>query len=344
MGMLAANENDSCRRYALRMPSATPNPRGSRRCASRAAIRRVATWVAALVLAAAVSACGGTGTGTGNDRPTVVVTYSVLGALVRDAVGDAADVSVLIPDGSDPHEWEPSARDIERVNHADLIVRNGLGLEGGVLDVLDIAEDEGVPTFVASDHVHVRTVGDGEGLPGGDDDQSTGAPDPHLWMDPLTMRDVVAALGPALAAQGIDATAGVARVVAGLEQLDTQVDAVLAPIPPADRILVTGHESLGYFADRYGFRLVGAIVSSLTTQADVSAKELAHLADAIRREGVTAVFIEIGTSRQIADAISDETGAQVVELASHNLPDDGTYATFMLDNARKVAAALTAAG
>ena len=327
----------------MRVPLASPISRVSRRRAPGGTIRRVAPWIAVVALAAATAAC--TGSGEGSDgRPTVVVTYSVLGALVRDAVGDAADVKVLIPDGSDPHEWEPSARDIERVNHADLIVRNGLGLEGGVLDVLDIAEDDGVPTFVASDHVRVRTVGDGEGLPGGDSDQATGAPDPHLWMDPLTMRDVIAALGPALSALGIDATAGVARVVAGLEQLDAQVAAVLAPIAPADRILVTGHESLGYFADRYGFRLVGAIVSSLTTQADVSAKELAHLADAIRREGVKAVFTEIGTSRQIADAISDETGVQVVELASHNLPGDGTYSTFMLDNARKVAAALTAAG
>lgn len=273
-------------------------------------------------------------------RKTIVVTYSILGSLVKDAVGDRADVVVMMPNGADPHEWEPSAKDIAELNDADLIVRNGLDLEGGMKDALDRAEEQGVATFVASDHITVRTVGTGEGLPTGDPDQAVGAKDPHLWMDPLTMKDAITALGPALAAKGIDASTGIATVNAGLERLNDEVTSILASVPDANRKLVTGHESLGYFAKRYGFTLIGAIIPSLTTQAGVSAKALSELAGKVEEEGVKAVFTELGTPPQVADSIGKETGVEVVELATHNLPTDGKYSTFLTDIARKVAAAL----
>ncbi len=294
----------------------------------------------ALASVSVLTGCGASKGSEADGRKTIVVTYSVLGSLVRDAVGDAANVVVLIPNGSDPHEWEPSAKDIERLNNADLIVRNGLDLEGGVLDVLNNAKNDGVPTFVASDHITIRLVGQGEGLPTADPDQQVGAQDPHLWMDPLTLRDVMVALGPVLAEQGVDVANGIASVVAGLDSLNDEVESVLAAVPLANRKLVTGHESMGYFAKRYGFQLIGALIPSLTTQAGVSAKELSTLSDEIAAQNVKAIFTEIGTPTQVADAIGEQAGVEVVDLASHNLPADGTYATFLLGNATKVAAAL----
>lgn len=304
--------------------------------------RTVGVVVAAVLTALPMIVGCGDGAGSDADgRATVVVTYSVLGSLVRDAVGDAANVVVLIPNGSDPHEWEPSAKDIEQLNNADLIVRNGLDLEGGVLDVLNNAQDDGVATFVASDHITIRFVGEGEGLPTGDADQEVGAQDPHLWMDPRTMKDVMVALGPVLEEQGIDVADGIASVVAGLDTLDGEVDSVLAAVPDANRKMVTGHESMGYFASRYDFQLIGALIPSLTTQAGVSSQELSTLVDEIAAQNVKAIFTEMGTPTQVAEAIGDEAGVKVVDLASHNLPADGTYATFLLQNATKVAAALT---
>ena len=301
----------------------------------------IATLVAASVALSLVAGCSDNSNSSANGaRKTIVVTYSILGSLVADAVGDKADVIVLIPNGFDPHEWEPSARDIEQLNDADLIVRNGLDLEGGMQDALDLAQENGRPTFVASDHITIRIVGEGEGLPTGDPDQAPGAQDPHLWMDPITLQDVMSALGPVLVAQGIEVTDGVASVIAGLDELHTEVRAILAAVPEANRKLVTGHESLGYFAERYGFQLIGAIIPSLTTQAGVSAQALSRLADAVEEHHVKAIFTEIGTSTQVAEAIGAETGVKVVDLASHNLPDDGTYSSFLIEDARKVAAAL----
>ena len=301
-------------------------------------------WVLGLApltaLVLVLGGCGRSSSSATSARPTIVVTYSVLGAVVRDAVGDLADVVVLIPNGSDPHEWEPSAKDIETVNKARLIVRNGLDLEGGLQDTLDTAQRDGVPTFVAAEHITVRIVGQGEGLPTGDPDQAVGAQDPHLWMDPLAVRDVLLALGPVLRQTGIDASVGIARVGEQLIALDAEVRSMLSVVADADRQLVTGHESFGYFADRYGFRLVGAIIPSLTSQAEVSSGDLAALATVIDSTGVRAIFTELGTPTKVAEAIGRETGVAVVGLASHILPADGSYSTFLTGDARTIAAAL----
>ena len=100
-------------------------------------------------------------------KKSIVVTYSVLGSLVKDLVGNQANVTVSIPNGLDPHDWEPSAKDIVAINKADLVVQNGLGLEGGMEKALGTAADNGVKFFTASDHISVRHVGQGEGIPSG---------------------------------------------------------------------------------------------------------------------------------------------------------------------------------
>ena len=305
-----------------------------------------AAVVPALLLA---SACGDADeSSSASDKKTVVVTYSVLGAVVRDVVGDAAEVVVLMPNGIDPHDWEPSAKDIEAVTSADLVVANGLELEETLEDTLAEAADSGVTVFFAGDHVEVRAIGDGE-MPadehadeGDEHAHGAGSDDPHLWMSPVVMADVVGALVPVLAEEGILVGDRGDTVAADLGALDAEVDALLASIPDEERKLVTGHESLGYFADQYGFTLIGAVVPSLSSQAEASAGELAELKEKIDAEGVSVIFTELGTPAAVVEAIAAETGATVVELGTHNLPDDGTYRSFMLAIAEAVAAALTA--
>ena len=137
-----------------------------------------------LLISLVLTACQSTGNAS-QSKKSIVVTYSVLGSVVKDLVGDKANVIVSIPNGQDPHEWEPSAKDIEAINKANLVVQNGLGLEGGMEKTLDLAKNNGVKFFTASDYITVRHVGQGEGIPSGDPDQAIGAEDPHLWMDPV---------------------------------------------------------------------------------------------------------------------------------------------------------------
>ncbi|MFM8531663.1 MAG: metal ABC transporter substrate-binding protein [Ilumatobacteraceae bacterium] len=304
-------------------------------------IRRLLAAAGVVALLIGSSGCGSDEPGSGSSsRPQIVVTYSVLGSVVRDVVGDSGDVVVLMPNGADPHEWSPSAKDIETMSKADLVIENGLGLEGNLQDPLKDVKANGVPVFTVSDHITVRKVKAGEGADPTDDDQAPGAEDPHLWMDPLTMKQWVGPLVAELKAIGVDVSSSAAKVEGDLDALNAEVEAIVAKVPAANRKLVTGHESMGYFAERYGFQLIGAIIPAITSQAEASAGELAALTEKIEAAGVPAIFAEIGTPAATVEAIASDAGAKVVELSTHNLTDDGTYRSFMLSIANTVSDAL----
>lgn len=274
-------------------------------------------------------------------KKSIVVTYSVLGSIVKELVGDKATVTVSIPNGADPHEAELSAKDIEVINKSDLVIENGLGLEAAMKNALAAARNRGVKFFTASDYITVRYVGPGEGIPSGDPDQAVGAPDSHFWMDPVAMKSVVRALSSELMKDfNLDVASKAADLESRLDSLDKEIAAMVAVIPLENRKLVTGHESMGYFAQRYGFKLIGVIIPSLSTQAGVSAANLAELKKTIQDNRVKAIFTELGTSPVVAKAIGDETGVKVVELKAAVLPSDGSYFTFMRDVARAITNAL----
>ena len=223
---------------------------------------------------------------------------------------------------------------------ANLVIDNGLGLESRLQNPLKEAKAQGVAIFTAADHITVRRVKAGEGAVPTDPDQAPGADDPHLWMDPLTMKQWVRPLVTALKTAGIDTAANAAKVEAELNKLNTDVAAILDSVPANRRKLVTGHESLGYLAERYRYQLIGAVVPALTSQGETSAAELAELTKKIKAANIPAIFAEIGTPKATVESISTDSGAKVVELSTHNLPADGSYRTFMLDVANKIAGAL----
>ena len=274
-----------------------------------------------------------------------------------------------MPNGADPHDWEPSAKDIETLNEAALVVANGLDLEAGLVETLEAAEADGVPVFHATDHIEVLEAGHHEGEDHGHSDgdeahaegeeahsdgdeahatdkdadgHDHGDGDPHFWTDPLAMADIVEPLAVALSGVGVDVADRATELAAELRNLDDEVATILDEIRDDRRKLVTGHESLGYFAAHYEFELVGAVIPSLTTAADVNAADLADLREAIEDTGVEVIFTETGTPSEVVDALADEVGLPVVELATHLLPDDGSYRTFMLDLASDVVEGITA--
>lgn len=299
----------------------------------------LAVFVTLVLLGA--SACQQNAGVSDGGKKSIVVTYSILGSIVEELVGNGAVVTVSIPNGLDPHEWEPSAKDIEAINKADLVVQNGLGLEGGMQKTLDAAKNAGVKFFTASDYIVVRHVGQGEGIPSGDPDQAVGAEDPHLWTDPIAMKSIVSALAGQLKSElGIDVDARAQDLEARLDALNQEISDMVAGLPQDNRKLVTGHESMGYFAQRYGFKLVGAIIPSVSTEAEVSAADLATLKEEIQENQVKAIFAELGTSPAVAKAIGDETRVKVVELTTHSLPDDGSYFTFERNLAQVIVDAL----
>jgi zinc/manganese transport system substrate-binding protein len=306
-------------------------------------MKNATRWAASALLAAAclmplVSCSKAAASG----KKTIVVTYSILGSAVKDLVGDSFDVVVSIPNGIDPHEWEPSAKDIEAIDKAALVVENGLGLEEGMARALDEARRSGVRFFTASDHVVVRTVRKGEGIPSGDPDQAVGAEDPHLWTDPETMQAIVDALADELKSDfRIDLSRRQADLDKRFVDLDAEIAASVERIPQAARVLVTGHESMGYFAERYGFKLVGAVVPGLSSQAESSASELAGLGKLIAENHVSVIFTELSENAKVAEALAKESKATCVPLVTHALPKDGDYFAFARGLAGTITGALT---
>ncbi len=320
---------------------------GERRRSPR---RGTPTRVAAGLLVAGVlaSGCAGDAGSSAGGTPTIVATTAILGDVVRNLVGDAAEVEVVVPDGADPHDFQPSARQAAALREADLVVANGGGFEAGLTDTLQGAEDDGVTVFEALDHV--APLG---GDPDGDDD-TDGAVDPHFFTDPARMADAAEALAGVLAtaATGLDGDAAsdrAAAYVAELRRLDAEVETTLATVPADRRKLVTNHDVFAYFADRYGFEVIGTVIPGTTTQAAPSAAALDDLAAAVADAGVPAVFADTSSPDDLAAALADEVGDEVgdvavVELYSESLGEPGsgadTYAGMVRTNADRIAGAL----
>ena len=272
---------------------------------------------------------------------------------MSDLVGESAEVRVLIPNGVDPHEWEPSAKDVEAINKAALVVANGLNLEEGLDSILDASES---PVFYATDHIVVLEMGEdshahgdhaheGEAKPEdghAHDEHSHDGGDPHFWTDPLAVAEVVEHLSEELSSLGLDVAERAETLIADLTALDAEVVELLSAIPVEDRVMITGHVSMAYFAAHYGFELLGSIVPSLSTSAEATAANLAELKEVIAVEGVSVIFAEVGAPDDVVEALANETGARVVVVSSHLVPADNTYRSFLLQLASEVRDALTA--
>lgn len=270
---------------------------------------------------------------TVGSKPTIVVSHGLLGSVTREIAGADADVVVLIPNGVDPHMYEPSAKDIERLNSADLIVVNGLGLESKLEDSLASARAKQIATFEATDHIEIHTLPDNE-EPGTSaehhdeaetdvhDEHEHAQDDPHFWTDPRLMADVVQELGDAMTDLGLDIGDRALMLSERLLTFDQDMLDIVETLPVDRRVLVTGHESLGYFAERYGFEIVGTIIPGLSTAAEVSAANLSAVKDAIEQAGVRVIFTELGTSSASARVLSDELNVEVVEISTHFIPEE----------------------
>ena len=284
-----------------------------------------------VVLTSACTSSGNVQSGT-SKTPVVVVTYSILGDLVADLVGDTAKVIVVIPNGQDQHEFEPSAKVVEQINSADFIVSNGLDLEEHLTGVLAEAATRGVGVFKAAEHVTLRKAG-------AELTDAKDGNDPHLWLDPITLAEMIPDLSNELGkALGVDLSDSAAQLSLRLATIDVKIKEIMTTVPRC--ALVTGHDSLGYFAARYGCQIVGAVIPSLSSSAETSAGELADLKTAATQANVRAVFTEMGTPRAVVDQIAKEVGVKSVELRTHMLPTGGHYADVMIQLATSIAGAL----
>jgi zinc/manganese transport system substrate-binding protein len=304
---------------------------------------RAGALLAALALVLVVAACGGdedTGQGQGIE---VIATTTMLGDIAANVVGDSGSVSTLIPAGADPHEYQASARDAAAIQEADLVIANGLGLEEGLSDVLDSARADGANVLEIGPTVNP--------LPFTHDARAEKhfSEDPHFWMDPLRDAEAARRIGAALAS--VDPSGDWENradiYAAELTAADAHISNILSVVPASRRKLVTNHDALGYFAKRYGFEIIGAVIPGGSTLAEPSSAELTDLVAKIEAEGVTAIFAETTEPSTLADALAAEAGAHVavVELYVGSLGEPGSGADTLIGmlttNAQRIADALS---
>jgi len=301
----------------------------------------VLTVVAASAVLGAAG-CGAGGAATHGGPVDVVVSESFLADIAQNVAGDRFTVRTLIPPGADPHSFEPTPKDVAAVVGADLVIINGGGLEGPLLDTLKNAG--GSATIVdASAGLKTRTPQPGE------PPLAAGQTDPHFWLDPVLVETYVANIHDAFVkadpAGAAAYEANAAAYTAQLRQLHTWIKAQVAQIPPRDRKLVMNHASHGYFADRYGLQVIGTVIPSVGTSESPTAQQLGDLSAAIRKNGAKAIFVEVDENPQLARQIAAETGVKVVtDLLDHSLTPAGgrapTYIDMMKYDTRRIGEAL----
>lgn len=308
--------------------------------------RRAVALLGLPVLAIFAVACGAAnelgvsnGQADGDDeRPTVVVTTDIWADVVANVTcHDLVKIETLIPSGADPHSFEPSLRDRATLDEAALIVANGLNLEESLVDTLDAAADDGVPVFEMAAHVDTIAVDLGH-------DDHHGA-DPHIWFDPVRVADALPALTQMLSDHvdidpaAVESCASAYR--SELAGLDGEIAEMVAQLPQSRRKLVTGHGSLGYFADRYGFEVAGSVIPAASSMAASNPAQLEELAELMEREDIVAVFIDAEQASDDVDALAQRLeGVTVVPLQTGSLghPENGdaTYVGFLGNNARLI--------
>lgn len=306
---------------------------------------RAAQLSAGLALSATLLAITGCAQASGDgagDRPLVVVSTNILGDVVDEIVGDEADVLVLMQRNADPHSFEISAKEAARIQDADLIVSNGLGLEEGLQKNLDAATNAGVRSITAGELIEPLEYSSGD---------AAGAPDPHFWTDPARMVEVVAGIAEELEkTDGIDASviaANAAEYTAQLDDLDAEMTAAFAAIPGERRQLVTNHHVFGYLAERYDFTVIGAVIPGGTTLAAPSASDLDDLVSAIEKAGVSTIFADSSQPDRLVQVLADEASidVDVVALFTESLGERGegadTYLQMMRSNTELIATGLS---
>jgi zinc/manganese transport system substrate-binding protein len=278
-----------------------------------------------LLILPGLAACG---SDAGEEGIQVIATSGIVAELAERVAGGDAEVVQLVPDGASPHDFELSAEDRQTLEQADLIAYNGAGLEAGIP-----VEEADAPTWALADNAR-------ELLP-----FDEGGEDPHVWMDPTRTAAALDSLAAALGEVDPDAAAAyrerAREYAADLRDLDRELDDTLASVAPGNRELVTSHDSLGYFAERYGFEVLATPFPASGPEAEASPAQLADVIEAIEESDVPAVFAADEDDPEVLTQIAEQTGVEVVaDLLVESTGDAGSYEEMLRRDAELISAGL----
>jgi ABC-type Zn uptake system ZnuABC Zn-binding protein ZnuA len=253
---------------------------------------------------------------TQTNLPKLLAVESFLADITKNVSGTRLKIDTLIPLGLDPHSFEPSFGDVAKIAESDILITNGAGFEEWLKDTITGVNQK------------IIIVECSKGL-------KSRKGDPHFWLDPNLVKVYIQNIRDALIEsdlQGKDLyNKNTEEYTARLVELDKWITEAVKEIPEDKRLLVTNHESFGYYADRYGFKVIGTIIPGSSSVSSPSAKEISELIEKIKAAGVKAIFLETGSDPKIADQIARETNIKIVtELYTHSITEpDGPAPTYI---------------
>jgi ABC-type Zn uptake system ZnuABC Zn-binding protein ZnuA len=276
-------------------------------------MRLASTLVFLTLLFVAAVGCGSDGEGSSGSRPTIAASTGIWADVTEQVAGDDATVEQVIPDATSPHDFQLSAEDRATIEDSLLLVYNGADLEAGIpVDEIDVAK------FAVVDHAGALLPFEEAGEHAAEEhaaDEEHGSLDPHVWMDPSRVAAALPALADALAEADPDHADGyrsrAESYAAELRALDAEIEQAVAQIPPQNRKLVTSHDAMGYFADRYGLEVLATPFPASGPEAEPSAQTIKEVEDAIRSSGVPTIFAQETDDPEVLERIAGETGVEV---------------------------------
>ena len=289
--------------------------------------RVVQSWILLFFLVLALVSC------SGGAAPDVLTTTTILADVARNVAGDRLTVGSLLPAGTDPHSYQPVPQDATMVERTKVLVVHGSDYEGFLQPLLDSAGRE---KNVIEASKGARLLSDEQGN------------DPHLWLDPNNVIVYVDNIREGLTQFDPDGAdvyeANASAYIDHLTELDAWINGLVAQIEPKRRVLVTNHEAFGYFAEHYGFIVVGAVIPGYSSDSAPSAQQMADLIEQIKLHEASAIFLDASDNPDLAKQIAAETGVKVIsDLHLESLTEGapaGTYIDMMRDNVTKIVQAL----
>jgi ABC-type Zn uptake system ZnuABC Zn-binding protein ZnuA len=287
-------------------------------------VRRFAFILAIILL---LSACGGPASREASQTtaPFILTSTTFLADITRNVAGDRVTVESLLSPGADPHEYQAVPSDVQKIAKSTVVIVNGLDYDQFIQPLLENAGGTRL-VVTASDGLEARQMKEETGET---------VTDPHMWMNPARVIKYVENIRDGLTKADPDGAevynANSDAYISQLKELDTWIKQQVGQIPQEHRLLVTNHDSLGYFAEQYGFTVIGTIVPGVSSEAAPSAKQIAALIDEIKSTGAPAAFLNISDNPHLADQIAAETDIKVVtNLYIETLsPSDGPAATYI---------------
>jgi ABC-type Zn uptake system ZnuABC Zn-binding protein ZnuA len=271
-------------------------------------MKKIINSITVFAIAALFLAACGPASSNSDGALSVLASTTFLADIAQNVAGNRVKVESLLPFGADPHAYQAAPSDVAKIAESNLLILNGVEYEHFIEPLLKNAGGERL-IITASDGLTPNQMEDEENA-----GQMTG--DPHMWLDPNRVVTYVENIRDGLItvdAKGAETyKANADAYITQLKDLDAWIVGQVNTIPASRRLLVTNHEAMGYFAERYDFKIVGAVIPSMSTEAGTSAKEMSALIDLIKASGAPAIFLGEVESPKLANQIAAETNVKVV--------------------------------